>query len=95
MVGASHWEDRGDTGKLPGARPKLFFAPGQIAKRDEQWGPGVALAKAMQASAEVALGVRDTLHVVWVKGSDELVQTWNELLDNKIPPSTGLMVSLL
>lgn len=95
MVGASHWEDRGNAGDLPGAKPRLFFAPGQIAKRDEQWGPGVALAKAMQASAEVAMGVRDTLDVVWVNGADDLVTTWNELLDNKIPPSRGLMVSLL
>ena len=43
MVGATHWEQRGDNGALPGAKPTFFFAPAQIGKRDADWGPGVAL----------------------------------------------------
>ena len=41
MVGATHWENRGRAEDLPGAKPTFFFAPGQIAKRDKEWGPGV------------------------------------------------------
>ncbi|MFT6157196.1 MAG: hypothetical protein ACI9I4_002113 [Neolewinella sp.] len=37
MVGASHWENGGDVGELPGAKPSFFFALSQIAKRDEEW----------------------------------------------------------
>ena len=94
MVGASHWENRGPVGDLPGARPTFFFAPGQIDKRNKEWGPGVAMDKAMVASAEVAARVKGNLQVEWIQGAEALSQVWIQLLDNKIPPSKGLMVSL-
>ena len=94
MVGASHWENRGPVGDLPGARPTFFFAPGQIDKRNKEWGPGVAMNKAMVASAEVAARVKGNLQVEWIQGAEALSQVWIQLLDNKIPPSKGLMVSL-
>ena len=94
MVGASHWENRGPVGDLPGARPTFFFAPGQIDKRNKEWGPGVAMDKAMVASAEVAARVAGNLQVEWIQGAEALSQVWIQLLDNKIPPSKGLMVSL-
>jgi len=94
MVGASHWESRGPVVHLPGARPTFFFAPGQIDKRNKEWGPGVAMNKAMVASAEVAARVKGNLQVEWIQGAEALSQVWIQLLDNKIPPSKGLMVSL-
>lgn len=40
-VGITHWESRGGTAQdMPGAKPAGFFAPTQIAKRNEEWGPG-------------------------------------------------------
>lgn len=95
MVGATHWEQRGPTGDLPGAEPTFFFAPAQIDKRNADWGPGVAMMKAMTASAEVAKKWRSELAVEWTRDADELATLWNQLLDNKISPARGLMVSLL
>ena len=95
MVGATHWEQRGDTGKLPGAKPTFFFAPAQIGKRDGEWGPGVAMMKAMTASAEVAQKVVDELDVEWIRDAQDLATVWVELLDNKVSPNRGLMISLL
>jgi len=95
MVGATHWEQRGDTGTLPGAKPTFFFAPAQIAKRDSEWGPGVAMMKAMTASAEVAKMAREELEVEWIRDAQALAAAWNDLLDNKVSPNRGLMVSLL
>jgi hypothetical protein len=94
MVGASHWQEGGKVGELPGAHPRFFFAPGQIEKRNKEWGPGVAMGNAMTASAKVAALVADDIQVQWVEGSASLADHWALLLDNKIPPSTGLMVSL-
>jgi len=34
-VGATHWEEERTAHDLPGAKPEFFFAPGQIAKRNE------------------------------------------------------------
>jgi hypothetical protein len=94
MVGATHWEERGDVGTLPGARPTFFFAPAQIAKRDGEWGPGVAMMKAIMASAEVAKKVQDELAVEWTRDVQDLATLWLDLLDNKVSPNRGLMVSL-
>ncbi|MEH6634540.1 MAG: DUF2855 family protein [Halioglobus sp.] len=95
MVGATHWEERGDAGHLPGAKPTFFFAPGQIAKRDNDWGPGVVMMKAMLASAEVAEMVQAKMTVEWTTDAEALVALWTELLDNKVAPTRGQMVSLL
>jgi NADPH:quinone reductase-like Zn-dependent oxidoreductase len=94
MVGATHWEQRGDNGDLPGAKPTFFFAPAQIGKRDGEWGPGVAMMKAMTASANVARKVQDEMSVEWTRDTQGLASLWVDLLDNKVPPNRGLMVSL-
>lgn len=36
-VGASHVQDLGGVGKLPGPRPVMFFAPAQVKKRVSEW----------------------------------------------------------
>lgn len=38
-VGASHVQDLGGVGTLPGPRPAMFFAPAQVKKRVGEWGP--------------------------------------------------------
>jgi hypothetical protein len=95
MVGGSHWESGGKTGKLPGAKPTFFFAPGQIAKRDKEWGPGVAMMKAMEASFKVTSKVKDSVQVEWINGAEAVNASWQDLLDNKVPGSKGIMASML
>jgi hypothetical protein len=94
MVGASHWQDGGRVQELPGVRPRFFFAPAQIEKRNKEWGVGVAMAKAMAASADVATRVADDISVEWIDSVASLAEQWARLLDNQISPSTGLMVAL-
>jgi len=94
-VGATHWEAWGAAGELPGATPRFFFAPSQIDKREADWGPGVAMMRAMTASADVAGKVQGSLAVEWVRDAPGLAAVWNDLLDNKVAPNRGLMVSLL
>jgi hypothetical protein len=95
MVGATHWEERGAMENLPGARPTFFFAPAHIAKREAEWGRGVVMHKAITAAAEVAQSVQGQMTVEWTRDIQGLVTLWNELLDNKVSPDRGLMVSLL
>lgn len=57
-VGVTHYDDWGsqDTSDLPGAKPAMFFAPDQIAKRNGDWGSAVfqqKLDQAWQAFLEV------------------------------------------
>jgi hypothetical protein len=95
MVGATHWEARGAAGDLPGAKPRFFFAPGQIGKREADWGPGVVMMRAMMASAEVAKKVQGEMTVEWARDAQGLAALWLDLLDNRVAPDRGLMVSLL
>lgn len=95
MVGATHWEERGAAEGLPGAKPTFFFAPAQIGKRNADWGPGVAMTRAMMASAEIAKGLQGQMEIEWTRDAESLAQLWKDLLDNKVAPSRGLMVTLL
>lgn len=94
IVGATHWEEGGDPGELPGARPEFFFAPAQIAKREKDWGPGVAMARAGEASALVAAKVKDEMVVEWTRDAESLRALWLKLLDNEVSARRGQMVSL-
>ena len=91
MVGGTHWESESGGGDLPGARPKLFFAPSQIEKRDQEWGQGVLLEKAYAASAEVAADVKNSITIQRFSGPEQAAQTWKDLVDNRIAPSVGLI----
>jgi hypothetical protein len=94
MVGATHWEGRGDISALPGARPHMFFAPGQVDKRNKDWGPGVVMQKGTMASAEVAQSIKDDISIEWTLTAPDLEKLWCDMLDNKISAKTGQMVSL-
>jgi hypothetical protein len=97
-VGATHWEQRGnlrDVPGLPGASPVFFFAQAHVARRDAQWGPGVIMSRAAQASAETARRMRQHTVVEWVDSAAGLAAQWRDLLDNRVSPARGLMVSLV
>lgn len=94
MVGATHWEERGRAKDLPGATPTFFFAPGQIAKRDKEWGPGVLWDKGSAAGAEIAKKVSDQMSVETITGADNAAKVWKAMLDNEVSPNRGLIVSI-
>lgn len=94
MVGATHWENRGRAKDLPGAKPTFFFAPGQIAKRDAEWGPGVLWDKGSAASAEIAKKTSDKMSVELVTGAEAASDIWKAMLDNQVLPSRGILVSI-
>ncbi len=85
MVGATHWEAADRPEGLPGAQPEFFFAPAHIATREKEWGPGVAMSKAMEASLNVAATIKDQLQVDWLRGAEALQYAWLDMLDNKLP----------
>lgn len=95
MVGATHWQAADRPEGLPGAQPEFFFAPAHIATREKEWGTGVAMSKAMDASLKVAATIKDQLEVDRLQGAKALQSAWLDMLDNKLPASRALMVSLL
>ena len=95
MVGATHWESQGRAEDLPGAQPEFFFAPAHIATREKEWGSGVPMMRAMEASVAVAAAIADHMNVSWLYGPEDLQAHWLQMLDNQLPANRGLMVSLL
>lgn len=95
IVGATHWDgDRAYAADLPGAPPTFFFTPARVEKRTKDWGPGVLPQKAAMASAGIAAAVKDKLAVEFPSGVQAVAQAWVDLLDNRISPNRGLMISL-
>lgn len=96
LVGATHWESERVDGPLPGAKPRFFFAPERFAKRDRDWGSGVVLMKAFAASAQLAARLKDQqlLDIVHLHGASAVAENYLALVDNQVPPSRGLMLSL-
>ncbi len=95
QVGATHWEAERQLSNLPGAKPAFFFAPAQIAKRDEEWGAGVVINKAFEASARIAKAVTAQMSVEHIRGAEPIQALWADMLDNKVLPNRGLILSLL
>ena len=94
MVGATHWETERRESDLPGARPTFFFAPGQIAKRDKEWGAGVLFAKASEASVKLADKVKEQIQIERLSGAEAASQIWEDMLDSRVAPNRGILVSL-
>ena len=80
---------------LPGAKPQFSFAPAQIAKREKDWGQGMVMARAGEASVNIARHALEEMTVEWTRDVDSLQSLWLNLLDNKISPRNGQMATLL
>ena len=94
LVGATHWEASRKVKELPGAKPQFFFAPTHIAKREKDWGKGQVLMRAFMASIPVAQAVANQIDVQYQHGPQAAADKLLALLDNAVPPSAGLMLSL-
>ena len=74
-------------------RSAMFFAPGHIAKRAEDWGPGEFEKRAATFWGGAALRSREWLDVRMSSGFDGLASAYAEVLDGRLPPSSGMVVS--
>ena len=94
QIGLTHRNTADDDPELPGAKPKLFFAPDHIRKRAREWGPGGVDARFSAAWAEFAPTLDGWLKVVETKGADSVRQVYLDTLAGRIPPDQGRMLSL-
>jgi len=94
MVGATHWDEVGGGGPLPGPSPTLFFAPDQITKRRADWGPGGFEERFAAAWDGFTASTARWLEVVRVHGPDAVAAVYQQVLDGHVPPSQGIICSL-
>lgn len=93
LVGATHWDAERNRGDLPGAKPQFFFAPAHIGRRTKEWGEGAVMQKAMQAASGIVLDVAGKVEIVHKHGAAAVRQAYLDMLDNKVSPRVGLMLS--
>ena len=95
-VGMSHHEQlsAGRHGKLRGPTPEFFFAPTRAKKRISDWG-GRELDDRMAAAWKPFVEFADGwLEVRTSSGPEGLAETYLEVLDGKVPPQAGHVVTL-
>jgi uncharacterized protein DUF2855 len=95
VVGATHHDRMGEVpDSLPGPRPKFFFAPDRVAKRSKEWGREgleTRLADAWQPYLDWTVG---WLEVIRGHGAEAVEHAYLELLEGRIDPAAGHVLSL-
>lgn len=98
-VGASHVQDLGGAGQLPGPRPVMFFAPAQVKKRHADWGAqGLnerLVAAWNQFSAAVSSGPQPWLVVQHHKGPQATQALFAAVLAGSGDPRAGHIATML
>jgi hypothetical protein len=97
VVGASHHDaapDPGGADALPGGPPTFFFAPDQMRKRYEDWGPDGVEERHAEAWGRFAPVVAGWVDVVVGTGPEALRADWLETLAGDTPPRTGHVIQL-
>lgn len=94
-VGATHWDaTAGAATDLPGAKPEFFFAPGQIAKRSQDWGPAGLQERIGAAWAAFRDSTDGWLTIERGYGRAAVEAVFQQTLDAKTSPATGQIISL-
>ena len=95
QVGATHWEDMGGRpAELAGPTPEFFFAPGQMQKRNQDWGPGELERRMGEAFSAFVDGAPRWLTVRHSTGPDATAEVWSELVDSRSDPAVGHICSM-
>lgn len=108
VVGASHWQplagqppplSRALDAPLPGAKPTLFSGPAQIAKRTAEWGSAGFRQKLAEAWSTllgaITAPASPFLRVVRGHGGDDLERVYRALLQGRVLPHEGHVLSLV
>lgn len=93
-VGISHWDAFNPTVELAGVKPEFFFAPAQIAKRREEWGPGEIDRKIGQAVGRIIAEASGWLEVKVHQGLDAVPAVYGALAEGSADPREGHVVRL-
>lgn len=93
-IGATHWSAERSDEPLPGPKPSMFFAPGQIVKRTKEWG-GQGLSERIRGAwTKFCDASDDWLHVERHTGREALERVYRDTLAGRTRPADGHVLSL-
>ncbi len=91
-VGVTHYEANAMGPDFISERSQMFFAPGHIQKRTQEWGPGAFEKQAYGFWKAAALKSRDWLIIRRENGAGAIARAWAELYAGKTPADAAWMV---
>ena len=91
-VGLSHWDQFTPTAPLDGPKPQFFFAPSQVAKRREEWGPGKIEAQITAAWKRIAASASDWMEVQVHDGVADAEEVYATLARGEADPKVGAII---
>lgn len=94
-VGGTHWDAPRVRVNVEGApKHNFLFVPLQIAKRDNDWGPGEVQRRAQLASMKIAESVKGSLAIKHPSGAEAVQSAYVQLVSGELPPDVGLVAAL-
>jgi hypothetical protein len=87
------WEGNRAPIALPDPQPEFFFVPTYAADRAKALGPDVLNARLGNAMRSFYGASAGYLTPQKEKGCDAITAAWIDMLDAKVPPSKGLVLS--
>ena len=94
IVGASHWEKRSTQHGLPGAKPAFFFAPNQVKKRTQDWGPAGVDQHFAEVWQPFVDFVRPWMRIIHSHGEAAVQDSYLRMLEGRAAPDEGHILSL-
>jgi hypothetical protein len=93
-IGRSHHESPPAAKQMPGPRPEFFFAPTQVKKRVQDWGPRDYQQRITSALHAFVHSSSAWLTVTRVHGPEAAEATWRVVHSGQVPPDVGYIVSI-
>ena len=93
-VGVTHYDDNEMGPHFIRERSAMFFAPGQIQKRSQEWGPGVFEKRAFVFWRDAAVRSRAWLKFERALGMTGLEAAYRKVLSGASAPDRGVIVEL-
>lgn len=93
-VGFTHWDEGSTPSDQLSQRSEMFFAPGHIQKRLQDWGPAVFEQKTtafMQSSIQKSAS---WLKLTKLDGLKGLAEVYPDVCEGKVAPEAGLIVKM-
>ncbi len=93
-IGRSHHDAPATVSGMPGPKPAFFFAPTQVKKRVQDWGPHGYQERVGAALRDFIAWSPDWLHVQQSRGAAATAAAWSEVHAGRVAPDLGHMISL-
>jgi hypothetical protein len=94
-VGVTHWETQRFSNKHGPTTPHtFFFAPTQLAKRDQDWGRGEAMRRAQEACFRLQSDLSAAMTISHEYGPEATRAAFLRLVDGSQSPKVGIIASL-